>query len=48
MNVDFQLPFINSIVHEFLAKDKGYRDESFLILAGLFEITKSFISIEIL
>ena len=46
MNADYSLCFINSVVNEF-QKGKEYGDESFIIPPSLFEITKSFIFVEI-
>ena len=46
LKVDYPLHFINSVANEF-QKGKECGDESFIIRSSLFEITKTFTSIEI-
>ena len=46
MKADYPLRNINSVVNQF-QKGKECGDESFIIQPSLFEITKSFISIEV-
>ena len=44
--VDYPLRFRNSVTNEF-QNDKHYRNECFMILPDLFEITKLFMTTEI-
>ena len=44
---DYPLSFIESAVNEF-QKSKEYKDENFIISPTLFEIAKTFISVETL
>ena len=46
MKADYPLRFINSVINEF-RKGKEWGDETFIIPATLFEITKPFIFAEI-